>query len=77
VGIGWRLFLSRFLAVTLELRDYIFPEEIESRETSFLESDRENKDLWMEEEHSLTNNVMLNVGLSIFIPFTFEYKLKK
>jgi outer membrane beta-barrel protein len=77
VGIGWRLFLSRFLAVTLELRDYIFPEEIESRETSFSESDRENKDLWMEEEHSLTNNVMLNVGLSIFIPFTFEYKLKK
>ena len=77
VGIGWRLFLSRFLAVTLELRDYIFPEELESRETSFDETQRENEDLWLDSEHSLTNNVMLNVGLSIFIPFTFEYKLKK
>jgi len=77
VGIGWRLFLSRFLAVTLELRDYIFPEELESRETSFVTSERENEDLWLDDEHSLTNNVMLNVGLSIFIPFTFDYKLKK
>jgi outer membrane beta-barrel protein len=77
VGIGWRLFLSRFLAVSLELRDYIFPEELESRETSFVEETRENDDTWLDDEHSLTNNVMLNVGLSIFIPFTFEYKLKK
>ncbi|MCP4606957.1 MAG: outer membrane beta-barrel domain-containing protein [Proteobacteria bacterium] len=77
VGIGLRLFLSRFLAVFLELRDYIYPEELESLETFSDIDAREDKDTWLDEDYKLTNNVMLQVGISLFIPFTFDYKLPK
>ena len=77
VGIGGRLFLCRFLAIFLELRDYIFPEELESLETYSSEEDRADKSLWLDEDYKLTNNVMLQVGVSLFIPFTFEYELPK
>ncbi|MCP4196077.1 MAG: outer membrane beta-barrel domain-containing protein [Proteobacteria bacterium] len=75
VGIGGRLFLSKFLAVYIELRDYIFPEQLESR---IIDSDdRSNRDAWIDDDLKLTNNVVLNFGVSLFIPFTFDYKLPK
>jgi outer membrane beta-barrel protein len=75
VGIGGRLFLNKWLAVYVELRDYIFPEELESRTVDL--DDRSNRDAWIDDDLKLTNNVMLNFGVSIFIPFTFDYKLPK
>ncbi|MCP4680087.1 MAG: outer membrane beta-barrel domain-containing protein [Deltaproteobacteria bacterium] len=77
VGIGGRLFLSRFLAIFLELRDYIFPEELESLETYSSEEQRSDPANWLDKDYKLTNNVMLQVGVSLFIPFTFEYELPK
>ncbi len=77
LGIGGRLYLTRFAAIYLELRDYIFPEELESLETFARAEDRRDPDKWLQEEHKLTNNVMFHVGLSLFIPFTFEYELPK
>lgn len=77
IGIGGRLFLNRFLALYLELRDYIFPEELESLNTYSDEARRYDKKQWLDEDLKLTNNVMLHVGVSLFIPFAFEYKLPK
>jgi outer membrane beta-barrel protein len=77
VGLGGRLFINRFLAVVLELRDYIYPEELESLYAPSNTEEREDKSLWLDEDYKLTNNVMLHVGVSIFIPFTFDYKLPK
>ncbi|MFO8070663.1 MAG: outer membrane beta-barrel domain-containing protein [Polyangia bacterium] len=77
VGLGGRLYLTRFLAIYLELRDYIFPEELESLETYFDEEERADKKNWLDEDYKLTNNVMLHVGVSLFVPFTFEYELPK
>jgi outer membrane beta-barrel protein len=77
VGLGGRLYLTRFLAIYLELRDYIFPEELESLETSFDEEERGDKKNWLDEDYKLTNNVMLHVGVSLFVPFIFEYELPK
>lgn len=77
VGIGARLFLSRFLALYVELRDYIYPEELESLETSSNEEWRKDDSNWLDEDYKLTNNVTLHVGVSLFIPFVFEYKLPK
>ncbi len=77
VGIGGRLFLSKFLAIFLEVRDYIFPEELESLDTYSRTEDREDKSKWLDDDLKLTNNVMLQVGVSLFIPFTFDYKLPK
>jgi outer membrane beta-barrel protein len=77
VGIGGRLFLSQFLAIYLELRDYIFPEELESLSAPSRIEDREDSSQWLDDDYKLTNNVMLNIGVSLFIPFTFDYKLPK
>lgn len=77
VGVGGRLYLARFLAIYLELRDYIFPEELENLRTYSLEEDRRDKSEWTDKNYKLTNNVMLHVGVSLFVPMTFEYKLPK
>lgn len=81
VGIGWRLFFTRFLAVAIELRDYIYPEELESlvsySASEEVREDREDPNNWTQDDLALTNNVMFTVGLSIFIPFTVKYRLKK
>jgi outer membrane beta-barrel protein len=77
VGIGGRLFLTRFLAIALELRDYIFPEELENRTTYTDPDDRKDKKKWVDSDYKLTNNVMLQLGVTLFLPFTFEYKLPK
>ena len=53
------------------------PAAIESLETFARTEDRQEKSNWLQEEHKLTNNVMLQVGLSLFIPFTFDYELPK
>ncbi len=77
VGIGGRLYLTRFAAIFVELRDYIFPEELESLETFSTAEDRAVKEDWIDDNYKLTNNVMLHVGVSLFLPFTFDYKLPK
>jgi outer membrane beta-barrel protein len=77
VGLGGRLFLTRFLALYVELRDYIYPEELESLQTFSDPEDRSNKDNWLDDDFKLTNNVMLHIGVSLFVPLVFEYKLPK
>lgn len=77
VGIGGRLYLARFLALYIELRDYIFPEELESLQTYSDPDVRADKDTWLADDLKLTNNVVLHVGVSVFVPLTFEYKLPK
>jgi outer membrane beta-barrel protein len=77
VGMGLRFFLSRFLGIMIELRDYIYPEELENLQSYTDQADRENKANWYQDEHSLTNNVMLSFGINLLLPFTVNYKLKK
>jgi outer membrane beta-barrel protein len=77
IGIGGRLYLTRFAAIYVELRDYIFPEELENLETFSTPDERSDKGRWVDDNYKLTNNVMLHIGVSLFLPFTFEYKLPK
>jgi outer membrane beta-barrel protein len=84
VGIGLRIFFTRWLAAVLEVRDLIFLDDIENVNvatgslalpandpTSPL-----NKSTWYDTNH-LTNDVQFQVGLSIFLPTSFEYHLPK
>jgi outer membrane beta-barrel protein len=77
VGIGGRLYLTRFLALFVEMRDYIFPEELENLETYSDPDVRADKDTWLDDDLKLTNNVTLHIGVSLFVPLTFDYKLPK
>lgn len=72
VGVSMRFFLSKFLTVTLGFRDYIFIDKFEPANRSAAmnataDQARDNAD------SSLINNVMFQLGVSIWLPMSFEY----
>ena len=76
VGIGLRVFVTRFLSVYGEIRDYAYLERLENLQVA-LGEDRSDPETWLDDSPSLTNNVTAHVGLTLFFPFTFEYRLPK
>lgn len=72
-GVGLRIFFTRWLAANLELRDYIYPEKLESLTIANNPTD---ESLWTDKT-SITNHVQAQVGLSVFVPFSWRYKLPK
>jgi outer membrane beta-barrel protein len=72
-GIGIHIFFNRWFAATLEVRDYIFNDQLEATK---VDVNPTNKAAWVGEK-TLTNDVQAQIGLSIFFPFTFEYRLPK
>jgi outer membrane beta-barrel protein len=73
-GIGLHIFFNRWLAATLEVRDYVFNDKLEN--TSISETAPQDQSTWTGETQ-LTNNVQAQLGISIFFPFSFEYRLPK
>jgi len=76
VGFGLRIFLNRWFAATLELRDYIYIEQLEKTDVPANQADAVKKENWLGEK-PLTNNVQAQLGISIFLPFSWEYRLPK
>ncbi|HNS97884.1 MAG TPA: outer membrane beta-barrel domain-containing protein [Polyangiaceae bacterium] len=83
-GIGARIFFNRWFAAIIELRDYAYLEELENTanyDAMFSSDDartawRQDEANWTDEK-KLTNNVQAQVGISIFLPFSWEYRLPK
>jgi len=73
-GIGLRVFFNRWFAVDLEVRDYIFSDKIEA---ITIAPDPTNQSTWYDKQSRLTNNVQAQLGVSVFIPFSFDYRLPK
>jgi outer membrane beta-barrel protein len=90
-GLGVRIFFNRWFAGILELRDYIYNEKLENDanyDAMFMDiqndSQRQDaRDAWRDNAGNwmggskLTNNVQIQAGVSIFLPFTWEYRLPK
>lgn len=76
VGIGLRVFLNRWFAVTGELRDYIYQEQLEATTVAATAAGQRNENTWFGETQ-LTNNVQAQIGISVFLPFSWEYRLPK
>ncbi len=77
VGIGLRIFFNRWFAAILEVRDDIFLDKLESTTIPLTQAAQQDKENWYAKDSTLTNNVQAQIGLSIFLPFSFEYKLPK
>jgi len=81
VGLGLRIFLTKWLAANIEVRDYIYPEKLEQLTTAVASPSNPkgpaNPDTWYADSVTITNNIQMNLGLSIFIPFSFDYRLAK
>jgi outer membrane beta-barrel protein len=73
IGIGLRIFFNRWFAADLEVRDYIFIDKLENTEIAANPTDQST---WYG-ENKLTNAVQAQVGVSIFLPFSWEYRLPK
>src|SRR4051812_7333516 len=72
VGASMRFFITKWITVNLGIRDYIFYDHFEPRNrsetmfpTSALAKDHA--------EGSLINNLMFQVGVSFWVPTSFEY----
>jgi outer membrane beta-barrel protein len=91
LGIGLRIFLNRWFGVTLEVRDYIYNEKLENTCiagqpapstpapegcNAYPNGNPSDSSTWYG-ENKLTNNVQAQVGLTIFLPFSWEYRLPK
>lgn len=86
VGIGFRIFFTRWLAAILEVRDLIFFDKIENTnvatgDPTTLPLSSPNNPLnpatWYDPNTHFTNDVQLQFGLSFFLPTSFEYRLPK
>jgi outer membrane beta-barrel protein len=76
VGIGLRVFVTRWLAIFAEIRDYMYLESVESLEVA-LGADRDNPATWLQSSPAFINNVTAHIGLAVFIPFDFSYRLPR
>ncbi|HMR80798.1 MAG TPA: outer membrane beta-barrel domain-containing protein, partial [Polyangiaceae bacterium] len=75
-GIGLRISFNRWFAANLEVRDYIYNEKLESTEIAPTLQEQLDEGTWFGDS-SITNHVQAQVGISIFLPFSFEYRLPK
>lgn len=75
-GIGLRVWISRWFAVTAELRDYLFNDQLENLTIALPPNDT-NPSTWYDQKSHFTSNVQAQLGASIFIPFSFDYRLPK
>ncbi|MGC4063355.1 MAG: outer membrane beta-barrel domain-containing protein [Polyangiaceae bacterium] len=76
-GIGLRVFFYRWLAAVMELRDYVYQEELESIGLPGQDATtRQDKSTWYGQK-SWTNAVQAQLGVSFFLPTSFEYRLPK
>lgn len=73
-GIGLRIFFNRWFAAMLEVRDYIFSDKLENLSIAVNPADPST---WYDEKSYLTNAVQAQLGVSIFLPFSFDYRLPK
>ena len=73
-GVGLRVFFNRWLAAFIEVRDYIYNEKLENTEVDKVNPKDDNT--WFGESR-ITNAVQAQFGISIFLPFTWTYKLPK
>jgi outer membrane beta-barrel protein len=76
VGIGIRVFITRWLAAFMELRDYAYLERLENLQVG-LGANRTDESTWLADSASLTNNVTVHLGVTLFFPFSFEYRLPR
>lgn len=72
VGASMRFFLAKWLTVSLGIRDYVFYDHFEPQDRSEMmnataAAAKSNAD------GALINNVMFQIGLSFWVPTSFEY----
>jgi outer membrane beta-barrel protein len=85
LGIGLRIFFNRWLAAVIEVRDLVYDEDIEAKTIApgspllplTSKQNPLNPQTWYDSSSYLTNDFQMQIGLSIFLPTSFDYQLPK
>ena len=69
VGATFRFFISKWVTVSAGFRDYVFVDQFEAQDRMEVNGDlaKDNAD------SALINNIVFQLGVSLWIPPTFEY----
>jgi outer membrane beta-barrel protein len=76
-AIGLRVFLSKWLTVFGELRAYPYLEKLENLNVGLGDQARATKKGWLDDSPTIVFNVVASIGLTVYFPFGFDYKLPK
>ncbi|HEY6879661.1 MAG TPA: outer membrane beta-barrel domain-containing protein [Polyangiales bacterium] len=76
-AVGIRVFVSKWLTVFGELRAYPYLEKLENLNVGLGQTAREQKKGWLDDSSTLVFNVVASIGLTVYFPFGFDYKLPK
>lgn len=76
VGLGFRIALNRWFAITTEIRDYIYVEQLEALTVAPTQDQQQNQSTWFGEK-PLTNNIQAQLGVAVFLPFSWDYRLPR
>jgi outer membrane beta-barrel protein len=74
LGIGGRLFLSQWLTIWFNFRDYVFPDKFERTDRPAGSSGEDAK---KNADTQIVNNVVFAIGASFFLPTSFNYHTPK
>lgn len=75
-GFGLRIFLNRWFAATTELRAFAFPQAVENTTVAATVQEQQDQSKWAPNKE-LTVGVQAQIGVSVFLPFSWEYRLPK
>jgi hypothetical protein len=75
VGIGLRIFMTRYLTFFTEFRAYMWPDKFEN--TRVDPANRNDPSTWLQSGSTFVANTSIQIGLTLFLPIKFEYRLPK
>jgi outer membrane beta-barrel protein len=76
LGVGLRVFVSRWFAIFGELRNYMYLEQLEALDVQLGDA-RFREDTWTQDAPAFTSNFTVHIGFTIFLPFEFDYRLPR
>jgi outer membrane beta-barrel protein len=76
-AVGLRVFLSKWLTVFGELRVYPYLEKLENLNVGLGDTARKDPKAWLDDSPTIVFNVVASLGLTVYFPFGFDYKLPK
>ena len=76
VGIGLRIFLTRYLTFFTEFRAYMWPDQFENVDVAPDDAGRNDPATWLQSDSTFVANTSIQIGLTFFFP-NRDYRLPK
>jgi len=75
VGVGLRIFMTRYLTFFTEFRAYMWPDRFENERVD--PGNRNDPSTWLQSGSTFVANTSIQIGITLFLPVKVEYRLPK